>query len=170
MQTPIDIKRGRRMAEPARHLAATSSLDDLADDPGAVEALSTAEVGALMVRALTVVGTLQARVTRQAVMDAAVLRSRERILSTAEVGERLSRSTSWIEKNLDALPPRPALAGSPGWREGDINDWIHPGPVLRRRPCRAKLAEEATEKAAHALCVVAGRFATTMKMACSVSA
>lgn len=116
------------MPAPARHLAAIPSLDDLAADPGAVEALSTADVGALMVRALTVVGTLQARVMRQAVMDAAALRGQERILYTADVGERLKRSTSWIEKNLDALPPRRAVAGSPGWREADINDWIRTRP------------------------------------------
>jgi predicted DNA-binding transcriptional regulator AlpA len=128
MSAPIDIKRARRTTEPARHLPAVPSLDDLAADPGAVEALSTAEVGALMVRALTVVGTLQARVMRQAVMDAAVLRSREGILGTAEVGKRLNRSISWVEKNLDVLPPRRALAGSPGWREADINDWIRTRP------------------------------------------
>lgn len=77
-----------------------------------------------MVRAMTVVGTLQARIIREAVMDAAVVRGRERVLTTAEVAAKLSRSISWVEKNLDALPPRRALAGSAGWREADINDWI----------------------------------------------
>jgi hypothetical protein len=115
---------GRLESRPNPALIAVPTLDDLAADPGAVEVLSNAQAATLMIRALTVAGTLQARVMRQAVMDAAEVRFRERVLSTADVAEKLNRSISWIEKNLDVLPPRRALAGSPGWREADINDWI----------------------------------------------
>lgn len=116
------------MGEPARRIAAVTSLDDLAADPGAVEALSDAAVATLMMRALAVVGTLQARVVRRAVFDAAALRGRERILNTAQVAERLGRSKSWVEKNLHALPSRRSLAGAPGWREIDIDEWIRNAP------------------------------------------
>jgi predicted DNA-binding transcriptional regulator AlpA len=74
------------------------------------------------------VTTLHARVLRRAVLDAAGLRGHERMLTTDEVSKRLGRSKSWIEKNLHVLPPRRALAGSPGWREADIDEWIRNTP------------------------------------------
>lgn len=115
----------------ARRLDGCPSLDDIAADPVAVEALSDAEVAALMVRAVAVQGTLQARVLRGAVLDAAALRGRERMLTAAEVAERLGRSVSWLEKHKASLPPRRSLAGSPAWREADIDEWIRTRPVLQ---------------------------------------
>lgn len=114
-----------------RSLAASPSLDDIAADPGAIEALSDAEVSALMFRALAVQGALQARVVRRAVLDAAAQRGRERMLTITEVAERLGRSVSWVEKNKASLPPRRSLAGSPAWREADIDEWIRTRPVLQ---------------------------------------
>ncbi len=111
-------------AATARRVSALPSLDDIVADPGVAESLSDAEVATLLVRALAVQGALQARVLRRAVLDAAALRGRERMLTTTQVAERLERSVSWVEKNLDALPPRRSLAGSPGWREADIDEWI----------------------------------------------
>ena len=52
-------------------------------------------------------------------LDAAALRGRERILTTAEVSERLGRSVSWVEKNLHAWPRR-SLAASPNARRGHM--------------------------------------------------
>lgn len=107
-----------------------ASLDAVAADPSAVESLSDGEVASLLVRALEVQGILQGRVVRGAVLDAAAQRGRERVLTTAEVARKLGRSVSWVEKHLDALPPRRSLAGSPAWREVDIDDWIRSRPVL----------------------------------------
>lgn len=116
------------MAGAARTLSTAPSLDDLAANPDAAEVLSTAEVATLIVRALTVVGALGARVVRDAVMDGSALRGNERMIGTEAVADRLDRSISWVEKHLDDLPPRRALAGSPAWREADINDWIRTTP------------------------------------------
>lgn len=112
----------------ARRVSVVASLDDIAADPGAVELLSDAEVATLIMRVLAVQGTLQARVLRRAVLDAAALRGRERMLTTAEVAERLGRSVSWVEKNLRILPPRRSVGGFPCWREADIDDWIRNTP------------------------------------------
>lgn len=119
------------MGEPARQLAAAPSLDALAADPGASDMLSHAEASVLLGRALSVVGVLQAQLMRQAVLDTAGRRSRERLLSTADVAERLHRSVSWVEKNLHNLPPRRALGGTPGWREADIDALIRSAPPYR---------------------------------------
>jgi hypothetical protein len=67
----------RALAKPSRQVSAVHSLDALAADPGAVYELSKAEVSALLMRALAVVGTLQGRATHQAVLHGAVLRGRE---------------------------------------------------------------------------------------------
>ena len=112
----------------ARRVSASRSLDDIAADPTAVEELTDAEVATLLMRALAVQGTLQARVMHRAVVDAAVLRDRERLLTTAEVARKLGRSVSWVEKNLNILPRRRSLGGSPVWREGDVDEWIRSAP------------------------------------------
>lgn len=112
------------MAEAVRRLRALATLDDIAGDPASAEELSPGEVSTLLVRAHTVAGILQGRIARQAVMDASMLRGRERILSAEQVAERIGRSISWIEKHFDSLPPRRAIGGAPGWREEDINAYI----------------------------------------------
>lgn len=116
------------MADAARRLAPAMTLDDLAADPAAVESLPPGEVAVMLVRALTVAGTLQARITRQAVMDAAQLRGQQRVLSYADVAERIGVSVSWVERHLDALPPRRNYGGMPGWLEADINEYLRTAP------------------------------------------
>lgn len=68
-----------------RRLDAVPSFPGIADDPGTVGALSDAEVGALMMRALAVKVVLQARVLRGTALDAASQRGWEPMLNPAVV-------------------------------------------------------------------------------------
>lgn len=120
------------MADAARQLAPVIGLDDIVADPAAVDTLSQGEVAAMLVRALTAAGTLQARITRQAVMDAAHLRHQQRVLDYHDVAARLGRSVSWVERHLDALPPRREFAGAAGWLESDINEFLRVAPRYAR--------------------------------------
>lgn len=116
------------MAEAARQLAPVVTLDDLFVDAGHADELSEAQLSTMLMRAMVVVGTLQAQVARRAVFDAAHARGHERMLDAADVAQRVGRSLRWVTDHLKILPPRRDLGGSPMWREADIEEWIRARP------------------------------------------
>lgn len=116
------------MAEAARQLAPAITLDDLFVDAGHADGLSEAQLATLLMRALTVVGALQAQVAKRSVFAAAHVGRQERLLDAADVSKRVGRSVRWIVDHMKILPPRRMVGGSPMWREADIDEWIRSRP------------------------------------------
>lgn len=120
------------MADAARQLHSVVTIDDLAAAPERVDELGDIEVSTMMVRCFGVLGALQGRVIRRSLIDAAETRARERMLTSADVADRLGMSLSWVEKNTDRLPARRNVAGTARWREADINEYIRDREAFTR--------------------------------------
>lgn len=55
-------------------------------------------------------------------------REDQQLLNAAQVAQILGRSQSWVEHNLDALPPRRSLCGQPLWLRRDVERWVQTLP------------------------------------------
>ncbi len=116
------------MADAARQLAPVPSLDAIAEDFDLVEVLPPNAVRDLTARALAVLHALQLRTLK----PETPAESGERLLTPEQVAERLNVSTSWVYKNVNALPARVSVAGIARWRAADLDAYIRGLPEVAR--------------------------------------
>jgi len=98
------------------------SLDEL--DPAKAAELPVEIVKQLVVKHITVVQLLLARLISGSTTDAKPNGDSELIIGTAGFAAMIGRSKSWVEHHLDDLPPRRSLLGEPVWLKRDVERWI----------------------------------------------
>jgi hypothetical protein len=102
------------------------TLDELAAEPGKVDALPVEAVKRLLVRNRAVGEALLARLISEPAGEPKSngMEGDDRLIGAAAVGEMIGRSRSWVEHHLDKLPPRLSLIGEPVWLKRDVERWI----------------------------------------------
>jgi predicted DNA-binding transcriptional regulator AlpA len=113
-------------------LVAAPSLDDLIADPERARDLPADVARALAFQCVRVLAALHfaaADGDSRPAHPARPVADGERLLTPADVAARIGMSVSWVEKHTRDLPPRVSVAGTPRWRNRDIDRWIKNRPV-----------------------------------------
>ena len=114
------METGRGRAEAA--LVRVPTLDEIAAEPTLALELPAHATRQLTLRCVAVLAALAS--AEPAAPAASPAYDPDQLLSNADVARRIGASKSWVEHNLDALPPRVGVAGRPRWRASDIDRWL----------------------------------------------
>lgn len=112
-------------------LASVPTLDELAHEPGRAAGLPRPVATELTLKALGVVAALAAIGHAAAPAAPVPPREEEQYLDHAGVAALLGVSKSWVEHNLEELPPRRRFGNRQRWLRSEMVTWMRTRPKAR---------------------------------------
>ena len=104
------------------------AIEELLENPSKVADLPAEAARILFVRLATLQAALAVAVLPVALPTKAPSQNGDRFLDAEEVGRLIGKSRSWIEHNVDQLPPRRRVGGEGRWSEQEIQHWMLHAP------------------------------------------